>query len=175
MRSLFFCLVCISFYSLADETTQKIFASLTGTWDGELYYLDYQSGRRFAIPMQIEAELTPDEATLINKLTYTDPGVLVHAVNLTTVDKDTGELVESYFREGKGELSRYQITKAEYNSTEQWLLMYRQQGEDDNRPALIQHTLTRAQDKLTSRKEVRFTDQPSKFILRNGTELKMVK
>lgn len=151
------------------------FASITGDWSGELYYLDYQTGQRFGIPMSVSAEVTPDGATLLQKVQFTDPGVVVHAITLTTVSRETGEVLEAYFREQRGEYSRYTLTDVDYKSAEQWSLVMEREGSDDDRPATIRTTLTRQGDSLDSLKEVRFSDvADSAWFKRNGTELKRV-
>ena len=154
----------------AESPAHPVFSAATGTWEGELYYLDYQSNQRFGIPMRVDAEVTPDGVTLIRRLTFTDPGVLVHAVNLLTVDRDSGELVESYFRQGKGELFRYELDAVNFEDEEHWELVYSEEGIDDGKPAQLRHTLKRNGDMLTSTKEVRFLDG-EEFFLRNGSEL----
>ncbi|MDJ0708804.1 MAG: hypothetical protein QNJ14_00370 [Woeseiaceae bacterium] len=159
--------------TLAGEA-EAILKASAGTWEGELYYLDYQSGQRFGIPMRVEASVTPDGATLVRRLIFTDPGVLVHAINLATIDRDTGELVESYFREGSGELSRSSVVSAEYTSETEWRLVYELDGIDDGKAARIRHTVVRDGDGLNSRKEVRFVDGDLKYLERNGSELKLV-
>ena len=171
MKRLFVLVFFVPSLLAADEHAASILGASTGGWKGELYYLDYQSGRRFGIPMRVDAELTPDGATLVRQLTFTDPGSLVHAVNLITIDRDSGELVEAYFREGKGEMLRYEVISASYESPEQWRLVYEQDGTDADRPARIRHTLAREDDQLSSTKEVRFLDEEGEFFLRNGTEL----
>ncbi len=160
--------------ALADESMQAILAASVGEWEGELYYLDYQSGERFGIPMRVSASVTPDGATLTRHVTFTDPGVLVHAVNLTTIDRDTGELVEAYFREGRGELLRYDIVYAAYAGPEEWRVIYEQDGVDDDRPARIRHTIERRGASLDSKKEVSFDESAGEFFLRNGSELTLV-
>jgi hypothetical protein len=150
-----------------------VLADTTGVWEGELYYLDYQSGQRFGIPVRIDAETTPDGATLIRKLTFTDPGNLVHAVNLVTIDRESGELVEAYFREGRGELMRYEITETDIDSAASWRVVYEHDGQDDDRPARIRHTLERSGQTMKSTKAVRFLDdEGGVFFVRNGSELK---
>ncbi len=148
-------------------------AASAGSWEGELYYLDYQSGDRFGIPLRIEVTVTPDSATLTRKLTFTDPGNLVHAVNLVTIDRDTGELVEAYFREGRAELLRYEIVASAFVSDTEWRVVYEQDGRDDDRPARIRHTVERENDRMTSTKEVRFPDEPGEYFLRNGTDVRL--
>ena len=44
----------------ANDHALEALASAAGDWEGELYYLDYQSGQRFGIPMRVEIEATPD-------------------------------------------------------------------------------------------------------------------
>lgn len=127
--------------AIAETGPNVVLGASTGNWHGELYYLDYQSNQRFGIPMKIEAEMTPDGATLIRRMTYTDPGVQVYAVNLVTVDRDTGELVESYFRQGKGEYFRYEIEEVQFEDDQNWQLVYSHRGTDDDRPARLRHTL----------------------------------
>lgn len=158
----------------ADEPVSAVLAASTGVWEGELYYLDYRSGERFGIPMKIEAELTPDGATLIRRLTYTDPGVLIHAVNLATLERESGELVEAWFREGSAELLRYTIVDIEFTNESRWRVVYAQDGTDDNRPARIRHTMERDGDTISSSKEVRFLEEDGDFLLRNGSEVRKV-
>ena len=174
MKRLIFLVLIIPSLLSADEHAASILGASTGAWEGELYYLDYQSGQRFGIPMRIDAELTPDGATLIRRLTFADPGNLVHAVNLSTVDRDTGELVEAYFREGRGEMNRFDIVKIDFKDEAAWELVYEQDGIDDDRPARIRHTLSRDGKTMSSSKAVRFLDDEGEFFLRNGTELELV-
>ena len=175
MKKLIALLLIIPSLVLADEHAASILEAWTGSWEGELYYLDYQSGQRFGIPMRVDAELTPDGATLIRRLTFTDPGSLVHAVNLSAIDRDTGELVEAFFREGKGEFSRYEVVRTDYSDAMSWKLVVEQDGRDDNRPARIRHTIERKDNQMNSTKEVRFLDEDGEFFLRNGTELELAK
>ncbi|MEM9209685.1 MAG: hypothetical protein AAGA61_10585 [Pseudomonadota bacterium] len=116
--------LCLAFPASADESMSSILSASVGEWAGQLYYLDYQSGERFSIPMSVSASMTADGATLKRDLTFTDPGVLVYAANLTAVDRDTGELVEAYFREGRGELLRFEIVEATFAGPDRWRLVY---------------------------------------------------
>lgn len=174
MKKLIALLLSIPFLAQADEHAASVLEASAGVWQGELYYLDYQSGQRFGIPMRVDAEITPDGATLIRRVTFTDPGNLVHAMNLVTVDRDSGELVEAYFRQGKGEFLRYEIVGVDYETDRRWKLVYEHDGRDDGRSARIRHTIERNEDNLASAKEVRFLDEDGEFFLRNGTELALV-
>lgn len=167
-------LILASFVAHADDAEISVLVGSTGTWEGELYYLDYRSGQRFGIPMRIDAEMTPDSATLVRRLTFTDPDMLVHAVSVATIDRETGELVEAYFRERSAEYLRYEITSVDYVSEADWTAVYEQDGTDDGRPARIRHTMLRSGDVLEARKEVRFLDEGGEFFLRNGIEVKRV-
>ena len=170
-RNILLLLVLFVMPSVAQATeASTILKASAGIWEGELYYLDYQSGQRFGIPMRVEASVTPDGATLVRRLIFTDPGVLVHAINLATIDRDTGELVESYFREGRGELSRSTIVSAEFTSESEWRLVYELGGTDGGKPARIRHTVVRDGRNLTSKKEVRFIDGGTEYFERNGSE-----
>lgn len=159
----------------ANDHVLAALASAAGDWEGELYYLDYQSGQRFGIPMRAEIEETPDGATVIRRLTWTDPGNLVYAVLLTTIDRDTGELVEAFFRDGKGEYMRYDVSSATIESATKWQVVYEQDWIDADRPARIRHTVERDGDLMTSKKSVRFLDgDDGEFFVRNGSELRLV-
>ena len=167
-------LSCLHGAAYAGDANAILSAS-TGTWEGELYYLDYQSGQRFGIPMRVDASLTPDGATLVRRVVFTDPGTLVHAINLATIDRDTGEIVESYFRQGRAEMSRAAVVVAEFTSNSEWHLVYELDGTDDDRPARVRHTIVRNGDSMTSKKEVRFLDGDETYFERNGSELTLVK
>lgn len=159
----------------ANDHALEALASAAGDWEGELYYLDYQSGQRFGIPMRAEIEATPDGATVIRRLTWTDPGNLVYAVLLTTIDRDTGELVEAFFRDGKGEYMRYDVSGANIESATKWKVVYEHDGTDAGRPARIRHAVERDGDLMTSKKSVRFLDgDDDEFFERNGTELRLM-
>ena len=168
-----FLLLAASNATATDHALEAL-ASAAGDWEGELYYLDYQSGQRFGIPMRAEIEATPDAATVIRRLTWTDPGNLVYAVLLTTVDRDTGELVEAFFRDGKGEYMRYDVSGARIESATKWQVVYEHDGTDAGRPARIRHAIERDGNLMTSKKSVRFLDgDDGEFFERNGSELRL--
>ena len=175
LRLLPFLLLVLCHPALAEDTALQALLTSTGKWEGELYYLDYQSGQRFGIPMRADITTTPDGATLVRKLTWTDPGNLVHAINLVTVDRESGELVEAFFREGKGEYMRYEIESVSFVSNSDWTITYEHDGTDDNRPARIRHTTQRDGDRMVSTKSVRFLDDDrAEYFERNGAELTRV-
>ena len=159
----------------ANDLALEALASATGDWEGELYYLDYQSGQRFGVPMRAEIETTPDGATVIRRLTWTDPGNMVYAVLLSTIDHDTGELVEAFFRDGKGEYMRYEVSGVSTESPTKWRFVYEHDGIDADRPARIRRVVERDGDLMTSKKSVRFLDgDDGEFFERNGSELRLI-
>ena len=166
---------CCATSAAANDHALEALASAAGDWEGELYYLDYQSGDRFGIPMRAKIEATPDGATVIRRLTWTDPGNLVYAVLLSTIDRDTGELVEAFFRDGKGEYMRYAVSGVSIESATKWRVVYEHDGTDADRPARIRHTVERDGDLMTSKKSVQFLDgNDDEFFERNGSELRLV-
>ena len=48
---------------VADDRVSQALAASAGSWEGELYYVDYQSGQRFAIPMKADVEARSGERT----------------------------------------------------------------------------------------------------------------
>lgn len=159
----------------ANDDAREVLVALAGQWDGELYYLDYQSGERFSIPMTAEIEATPDGATVIRHLTWSDPNSLVYAIQISTFDRDTGELVEAFYREGKGEYMRYDVSGLTIESAANWQIVYEHLGYDADRPALIRHTMTRDRNLLTSKKAVCFRDADEDSCFeRNGSELRLI-
>lgn len=168
-------LLAVGFAAQADEDLLRVLVATKGHWEGELYYLDYQSGQRFSIPMTSYIESTPDEATVINRVTWTDPGNLVHAVALSSIDRDTGELIEAFFRDGRGEFFRSEVTSIDIESDSKWVFTFESDGTDDNRPARIRNEVVRDGEFMTSKKTVRFLDDDSSaYVERNGTELRLV-
>ena len=163
-------------------TLPDIRAQMAGTWEGELLYLDYQSGQRFGIPMRVEAELLPDGVTVFRKTTFTDPGNLVHVSSLTSYAIEG--VFEAYFRNRKGEFHEYQLERMEFlepmppgRTQEDWAIVISRQGADDDRPAEIQIRISQAGDTQTAVKEVRFLQdgQPSgDWVERNRTVLSRV-
>ena len=161
--------------AVANEQAMEALRTATGSWGGELYYFDYQSGERISIPMQAMIETTPDGATVIRRMVWTDPDKFVHAIVLTTIDRDTGELVEAFFRDGKGEYTRYELASMEFDSATEWTIEFEHDGTDDDRPARIRHTTQRDGDQMTSVKSVRFLDDAGgDYFERNGSELRLI-
>mgnify|MGYP001821435668 CR=1 FL=1 len=161
--------------AFAQEDAKAVLAASVGNWDGSLYYMDYQSGQRVNIPLRVEAEMTPDGATLIQNAIFMDPGRLVYAVGLSTIDRDSGELIEASFREGKGESFRSRVSEVSYLTAEQWRIVVVREGPDGNRQAEIRQTVERSGDSMNSKREVRYLDEDSSFQLRNGIDLKLEK
>jgi hypothetical protein len=157
--------------AFAQDDAKAVLAASVGNWNGTLYYLDYQSGERVNIPLRIEAEMTPDNATLIQNAIFTDPGRMVYAIGLSTIDRDSGELVEAAFRQGKGESFRSRVSEVSYHSAEQWRMVFVREGLDGDRRAEIRQTVERTGDSMKSKQQVRYLDGDATFLLRNGIDL----
>ncbi len=148
-------------------------AGLTGTWDGALYYLDYQNGAEFAIPLSVRGEITPDGKQLVSWNTFTDPGFLVYSVDVTVVDAQTGVVTIAGFRDGRAEVQPFDVTAFEADESG-WSLTLERDGVDDDRPARLKLVYTLEGETFRTRKLVTFLDEPGEEFLRNRTELTRV-
>lgn len=152
------------------NAVQAALHGLAGSWEGELAYLDYQSGARFEIPMAIDADETPDGNFLRQTIVFTDPSRTVYAFTFSTIDAERGLFLESYHREGRIELFAYDLAGFDQTDATHWTLKTTEQGMDDDRTALITHIMSRNGDRLTTQKTVRFQGEADAF-LRNETVL----
>ena len=160
-----------------DVSTAR--ASLGGKWAGTLEYLDYSAGEWFGIPVSTQIEDQGDKATTIRKSDF-DDGPKVGMVRITSVelfDPATSTVTVGTFRKGRAaEIVTSKLSiKNPSNSAENWVLIEQVLGKDNNRPALLRLTTTRAGDSLETLKEIDFQDdEKSEWITRNRTRLKRV-
>ncbi|TKB43038.1 hypothetical protein [Thalassotalea mangrovi] len=163
----------------ADDATASSLTSVmhqtAGVWRGELYYLDYQSGERYFIPMQVEASLSTNQDTLIRQFTFTDPNHVVYATQLLTLNEQESSLAEAYFRDNQGECFDYEITKVQIVDEKHWRVEFQNKGLDDGRQALVLMHYERKGNKLFSEKKVRYLDDSDEAVfLRNGSKLTLM-
>ncbi|WP_394173349.1 hypothetical protein [Thalassotalea litorea] len=159
----------------STNSLASVLHQTTGKWRGELYYLDYQSGQRFSIPMTVEASLSADQETLIRQVTFTDPENLVYATQLLTLNEQENRLAEAYFKDNQGESLNYDITKIQISDAQHWRVEFQNETLDDERSALVLHYLERKGNKLYSQKKVKYLDEfDGKFIVRNGSKLTLM-
>jgi hypothetical protein len=150
--------------------------SLIGRWQGKLEYRDYQADRWFGLPVQVEVRDGGDGVTLIRTADY-DDGPTTGNVRITTVTllaANGTEETSATFRKGREvELvtAKLSISVAS-TSTDDWTLIEVSEGQDDERPATLRLTTTRAGNKLVTLKEVDFSDDAkTEWLVRNRTTL----
>lgn len=150
--------------------------SLIGRWEGKLEYRDYQADRWFGLPVKVEVRDGGDGVTLIRTADY-DDGPKTGNVRITTVTilaasgmAETG----ATFRKGREvELDTAKLSlDAVSTSRDNWTMIETSSGRDDDRPATLRLTTTRAGNKLVTLKEIDFSDDSkAEWLVRNRTTL----
>lgn len=150
-------------------------ASTAGAWQGELQYLDYQSGEWQGIPVTVTVTLEGDGNTLSRRAQFDDgPRVgIVYITSMAILDKDGTTEYSTGFRAGRTpELSSYTLTLGAAADAAHWTMLATRVGMDDNRPARIRETTTRDGASMVTLKEVDFLDEPGEqWFSRNRTVL----
>jgi hypothetical protein len=154
-------------------------ASLTGSWEGELGYLDYSANRWFGIPVKTRIIDQGDGATMLRVSDF-DDGPRVGNVRITTgelFDEKAAMVAVASFRKGRTvELMTYaiRIDPASRDATH-WTMIEETKSTDNNRPATLRLTTVRDGDKVETLKEVDFLDDDkSEWLTRNRTRLTRV-
>lgn len=150
-------------------------ASLNGSWEGSLEYLDYSANKWFGIPVKTTVEDQGDKATTIRKSDF-DDGPTVGNVRITTVelfDPAKGSLAVVAFRKGRDvEVTTYTLRLLSAQDSTHWTMVEETRSKDDNRPATLRLTTTRDGDKIETLKQVDFLDDSkSEWVTRNKTRL----
>ena len=154
-------------------------ASLNGSWEGTLEYLDYSANRWFGIPVKTQIEDQGDTATTIRRSDF-DDGPTNGNVRITTVelyDAAAGSVTTGTFRKGRTvEIYTHKVRmEGEAKDAEQWTMVEEVLGNDDDRAALLRYTTTRDGDKIETIKMVDFQDDTAEeWITRNRTRLARV-
>lgn len=151
-------------------------ASLEGSWEGKLEYLDYGANKWFGIPVKTIVEDQGDGATIIRRSDF-DDGPKMGNVRITTVelyDAAKGTIAVGTFRKGREpEISIYaaRLEGAGSDATH-WIMVEETKATDDDRPATLRLTTVRDGDALETLKQVDFLDDDkSEWITRNRTRL----
>ena len=160
-------------------TPAELDRTLTGRWQGELVYRDYQSDRRFSLPVRTEVRLADDGATLTRESRF-DDGPARGTVLITTVSQyDTSgmRVTAASFRRGREvETVTEQARVLEHGGAEQWKAEWLRQGIDGDQPSDIRVTVTRRGDELRAVKEVRALrpagGAEAPWVFRNETVLR---
>jgi len=168
----------ISYEAEAASTPAELVLPLAGHWEGALGYRDYQTDKLFELPVKTVIENVPDGATQVRTSVY-DEGARqkpVWIISLVQWGND-GSVTTASLRAGREpETFTERADMASYLGPEQWTIVYRRTGLDDDKPAEIRVTDTRSGDELLSIKEVRPTggaNLPWRF--RNQTRLKRLR
>lgn len=150
-------------------------ASTAGAWQGELQYLDYQSGEWQGIPVTVTIMVAGDGNTVSRRAQFDDgPSVgMVYITSMSMLGPDGTTEYSTSFRSGRTpELSTYTLTLSAADAAEHWTMLAMRDGEDDDRPARIRETTTRDGVGLTTLKEVDFLDDTrAEWLVRNRTVL----
>ena len=154
-------------------------ASLVGSWEGELGYLDYSANRWFGIPVKTRIIDQGDGATMLRVSDF-DDGPKAGIVRITTVelfDEKADTVSVATFRKGRAvEVMTYaiRIDPGSRDATH-WTMVEETKANDDNRPATLRLTTVRDGDKVETLKEVDFLDDDkSEWLTRNRTRLTRV-
>ncbi|WP_116969875.1 hypothetical protein [Blastomonas sp. UPD001] len=154
-------------------------ASLAGSWEGELGYLDYSANRWFGIPVKTRIIDQGDGATML-RISDFDDGPKVGNVRITTgelFDEKAATVAVATFRKGRSvEVMTYavRIDPASRDAMH-WTMVEETKGTDDNRPAMLRLTTVRDGDKVETLKQVDFLDDDkSEWLTRNRTRLTRV-
>lgn len=162
----------------ADMTLEQVRASTAEAWQGELQYLDYQSGEWQGIPLTVTVMLEGDGNTLTRRAAFDDgPKVgMVYITSLSMLGEDGTTEYNTAFRAGRGpDLIANTVSLGAAAQAERWTMLATRDGEDNNRPARIRETTTRDGARMITLKEVDFLGEPGEqWFSRNRTVLERV-
>ncbi len=91
------------------QQVRDAMAGLAGEWRGSLTYIDYGNGNEYEIPLATRQEPNPDRTALVSWNAYTDPGVIVHTVDVTAVDGERGIVTIAGFRGGEATVLEFRV------------------------------------------------------------------
>lgn len=160
----------------APPPLSEILATQAGQWTGKLEYRDYQADQWFGLPMRVTITDGGDGVTQIRTADF-DDGPRVGVVRITTISMLGGDDLRTEYSTGfrKGRVpavSTARLSLAEWRDAEHWTVIAEEVATDDDRPALIRSTTVRDGDRLTTLKEVDFTDDESEeWLVRNRSTL----
>lgn len=147
---------------------------LAGTWTGSLGYRDYQSNTLFELPVKTEIRSLSDGVTVL-RISDFDDGPKAGIVTITTAslhDRKAGTVTSVSLRKGrKIEADTEKLTVAAYTDPLHWTIRAEQDGEDDDKPALLRVTEVRDGNTLTATKEVQPKGSAQGWQVRNVTKL----
>ncbi len=156
-------------------TADKLELGLKGSWGGALEYRDYQSGKKFELPMAAQIDIGKDNATISRVSTF-DDGPKTGLVYITTVsifDKTGSKVTNAVFRKGRAvDVSTDDAKVTTYKDATHWTIVYQQNGSDNEKPAEIRVTQTLNGNELLALKEVKPVGAADKdYLFRNQVRL----
>ncbi|MEY2635651.1 MAG: hypothetical protein RLZZ197_127 [Bacteroidota bacterium] len=136
-------LVILCLFAKAQSIQVKDLAGSVGSWQGNLTYLDYSSGKPFTMLANIKISLTADSRGYIMAYEYPKEP---HANA-----KDTTAIVGSFFGKDK-------IVEFKRDSAEGFTLVTEVDGEDgnENKKAILRHQYLLQKNTFTITKSVKF-------------------
>jgi hypothetical protein len=168
-------LLASSLASAQSPSPAELERALAGRWQGHLEYRDYQTDRRFRLPVQTEIHVASDGATLTRE-SHFDDGPARGTVLITSVSlyDDAGtQVTAASFRRGRAvDVTTEQARVVEHTSATHWTGEWLHRGTDGGLPSDIRVTVTRRGDELRAVKEVRAAGAvDSAWVFRNQTLL----
>lgn len=159
--------------SPAPLTLSDALQSQLGEWSGSLEYRDYSADRWFGLPVKVSIRDGGDGVTQVRVADF-DDGPKVGNVRITTISMLGDDRVTEYsssFRKGQvPEVSRTRLTLSRATDASHWTIISEAEDRDDDRPARIRTTLIRDGDRMTSLKEVDFSDDKSDTWLQRNRQ-----
>ena len=160
----------------AIPTADALERTLSGTWVGALEYRDYQSGKKFELPMTTRIDVGADGATL-TRVSAFDDGPKTGTVYITTVslfDAKTSRTTSATFRKGRSvETLSDDVIVRDYKDAQHWTIVYSRKGADGNSQAEIRVIQSLAGTELTELKEVKpISALDSEYKFRNQVRLR---
>jgi len=178
LLSLIFCHASIAWADAAPAaaTADALERSLSGTWIGALEYRDYQSGKKYELPMTSRIDVGADGATM-TRVSAFDDGPKTGTVYITTMslfDAKTKQTTSAVFRKGRSvETMTDDAVVRDYKDAEHWTVVYSRKGTDGDSPAEIRIVQSLAGSELYELKEVKPVSAPdSEFVYRNRVRLR---
>ncbi len=136
-----------------EAITAEDLSLAIGNWEGNLTYLDYQSGEPYTMPANLSVEQGKDKNSLILNYIYPNEPK-ANSSDKIKITKN-GTLLNKHLITSRKELENGHVQiQTEHN------------GKDDNKKALIQYTYIMGDELFIMRKEVQFEEE-GKWIKRN--------
>ena len=147
-------ILTISLYSYSQvQITPEDLSAVIGQWEGNLTYLDYQSGNPYTMPANLVVEQGKDKNSLVMNYIYPNEPK-ANSSDKIKLSKN-GTLLNKHLVSSREELENGQIQ-----------IQTKHTGKDDNKKALILYTYIMGREIFVMRKEVQF-DNSGEWIKRS--------